>query len=216
MWQSTLLPVRLQSCWLSPQRCLFWEDTKTLAVGGFQLGRFPESAERPERRSSLDRLQDQLLSFKAERLILIGGFPHPENNQYLDEFIHWRKRYQSLHLDVVLARSNPLTESLLYSMNIQVEVGLLLDGPIVWIASRFGEEKWRAAGTNEYMISGHQDPGYKKYGSKKYERATPAFYCTPTFALLPAFSRPQGLDPVRPGKDERVWLTRQDHLDPLD
>ena len=215
MWQPAPFPVRQQLGWLSPQRCLFWEDRSTLILSGLQLGRFPESNEQPERRSSLDRLQEQILAFKAERVIVIGGFPLPENNQYLEEFIQWRTRYQSLKLEFVLSRTSPVTESLLFSLSIRVELGSLVDGPFVWIASRLAEEKWKASGGTEYMINGYQDPGYKKYGAKKNEAATPAFYCTPTFLMLPAFSRPKGSDAVHPGKDELVWLTKQDHLDPL-
>ena len=215
MWQPICFPIRQQACWLSSQRCLFWEDKATLVVGGFQLGRFPESNEQPERRSSLDRLHDQILAFKASRVIIIGEFPLPENNQYLEDFIQWRNRYQSLRLDFVGARSSPATESLFDSLDIRMAVGALADGPFVWIASRLAEEKWKAGGSNEYQINGYQDPGYKKYGAKKYEPATPAFYGTPTFLMLPVFSRPKCSDAVHAGKDELVWLTKQSHLDPL-
>ncbi len=215
MWQPVFFPIRQQSCWLSPQRCFFWEDKSTLILSGFQLGRFSESNEQPEHRLSLDRLQEQILAFKADRVIVIGGFQLPENNQYLEEFIQWRTRFQSLKLEFVLPRTSPVTESLLFSLGIRVELGSLADGPFVWIASRLAEEKWKAGGTLEYIINGYQDPGFKKYGAKKNEPATPAFYCTPTFALLPAFSRPHGSDAVHPGKDELVWLTKQVYLDPL-
>lgn len=215
MWQPICFPIRQQACWLSPQRCLFWEEKATLVVGGFQLGRVSESNEQPERISSLDRLQEQFLAFKASRVVLIGEFPLPENKQYLEDFIQWRKRYQTLIVEFVGARSSPTTESLFASLGIRMIRGAMADGPFVWIASRLAEEKWKSGGSNEYLINGYQDPGYKKYGAKKYESATPAFYGTPTFLMLPVFSRPKGSNAVHPGKDELVWLTKQGHLDPL-
>ncbi|MFM7672263.1 MAG: hypothetical protein ACKO6Q_06705 [Bacteroidota bacterium] len=112
-------------------RCLFWDDKSTLVVGGFQLGRFPESIEKPGRRSSLERLQEQVLTFKAQRILLIGGFPLPENNQYLEQFIEWRKRYQSIRIDCVLSRSNPVAESLLVSLGVHIHPGLLNEEPFV-------------------------------------------------------------------------------------
>ncbi|MFM7672262.1 MAG: hypothetical protein ACKO6Q_06700 [Bacteroidota bacterium] len=63
------------------------------------------------------------------------------------------------------------------------------------------------------MISGHKDPGYKKYGSPKQLPGTPTFFFTPAYAILPAFSRPKGEDLVKPGKDELLWLTHHDHLE---
>lgn len=182
-------------------------------VGGFQLGNFPESAEQPLRRSSLERLQEQLLWFKAHRVLFIGGFPLPENNQYLEEFIEWRKRYPSLKVDCVLSRSSPVAESLLFSLGIQVHPGLLQEEPFVWVASRIAADKWREDPKSGYMISGYEDPGYKKYGSPKQSPGTPAFCFTPAHGTLPAFSRPKGDDPVKPGKDELIWLTHHDHLE---
>ena len=212
MFQPVLLPIRSQTCWLSPQRCLYWEEKETLVIGGFQLGNFPESNEQPKRRSSLERMQEQLLLFKAQRILFIGGFPLPENNQYLEDFIQWRKRYQSLTIDFVLSRSSPVAESLLYSMGVHIHPGMLIEEPFVWIASRVAEEKWKLGTETHFRISGYEDPTYKKYGTPRLQTGTPAFYFTPAHGMLPAFSRPRGEDPVKPGKDELLWLTHHDHL----
>lgn len=213
MFQPVHLPIRQQSCWLSPQRCLFWEDTKTVVVGGFQLGRFPASTGTSVRQSSLDRLQEQVLYFKAARVLLIGGFPLPEIDQYLQEFLDWRKRFGSLKLECVLSRSNPVAETILRSTGAQLHHGMMTEGPFSWIASRIAEDKWKAQPSGTFMISGYQDPGYKKYGMPRQHPATPVFYFTPTHGLLPAFSRPEGKDLVKPGKDELVWLCLEKELE---
>lgn len=212
MLQPVQLPIRLQTCWLSPQRCLYWEEKETLVIGGFQLGNFPESLEQPQRRSSLERMQEQLLLFKAQRILFIGGFPLPENNQYLEDFIQWRKRFQSLRIDFVLSRSSPVAESLLFAQGVHIHPGILKEDPFVWIGSRIAEEKWKTGTETNYLISGYEDPVYKKFGTPRQQPGVPAFYFTPTHGMLPAFSRPKGEDLVKPGKDELLWLTHQDHL----
>jgi hypothetical protein len=192
---------------------MFWEDKQTLVVGGFQLGRFPESIENPEKQSSLERLQEQLLFFKAQRVILIGGFPLPEHEPYLEEFIRWRERFQTLPVECVLARSNPVAESILRNLRIELHAGLRIETPFVWTASRIAAEKWRADMDTGYMISGYEDPGFKKYGLPKEMSGTPAFYFTPSHGKLPAFSRPKGSLAVKPTKDELLWLAHHDHLE---
>ncbi len=216
MFEPVPLPIRQQTCWLSPQRCLYWEEANAVVVGGFQLGRFPVLPAHPARQSSLDRLQEQVLRFKAQRVILIGGFPLPENNQYLEEFIQWRTRFGSLKLDCVLSRSNPVAESLLLSLGAQIHPGLLDEGPFCWVASRISEDKWRQQNNGTFMISGYRDPGYKKYDTPRSLPGAPAFYFTPSFGMLPAFSRPIGEDIVKPGKDELVWVTDEIQLERKD
>jgi len=213
MIEPVQIPIRAQTCWISPKRCMFWEEKSTLVVGGFQLGRFPEVNEKSARFSSLDLLQEQLLFFKAERILIIGGFPLPENNQYLEEFIEWRKRFPSIKMDCVLARSSPVAESLLYSLGVHIHPGMLLEEPFVWIASRIASEKWLEKNDPAYSISGYEDPGYTRYGAPRQTPGTPAFYFSPFHAKLPAFSRPKGELPVKPGKDEMIWLTHSKHLE---
>ncbi len=187
MFEPVPLSIRKQSCWLSPQRCLYWEEASAIFTGGFQLGRFPISPTISTRQSSLDRLQEQVLRFKATRVILIGGFLLPENNQYLEEFIQWRTRFGSLRLDCVLARSNPVAESLLLSLGAQLHQGLLEEGPFCWVASRIAEDKWRQQNDNlSFMISGYRDPGYKNTVHLKIYRVhppsispQPSAYCQP-------------------------------------
>ncbi len=214
MVEPIYLSIRAQTCFLSPRRCLFWEEKETLVVGGFQLGRFPDAPENQERHSSLDRLQEQILYFKAKRVLLIGGFPLPENNQYLEAFIQWRNRYRSLRTEIVLSRSNPVAETLLASLGVTIHPGMLEEEPFVWLEGRMASEKIKSISANRYFVSGYEDPGYKKYGSPRQMPGTPVFYFTPTDAKLPMFSKPKGENAVRPGKDELIWLVHTDHLEP--
>ena len=52
-------------------------------------------------------MQEQLLLFKAQRILFIGGFPLPENNQYLEEFIQIEDPlpYINLMYSILLMRS---------------------------------------------------------------------------------------------------------------
>jgi len=63
------------------------------------------------------------------------------------------------------------------------------------------------------MMSGYQDPGYKNYDAPRQAAGTPCFFLTPDHALLPAFSKPKGVDSVKPGKDQLVWLCQSDILE---
>lgn len=207
------LLIRSQPCWLSPARCLFWENKKTLVVGGFQLGRISEPTGEPVHRSSLDRLQEQILLFKAERVLFLGSFPLPENNLYLEAFTQWRKRYPALTLTAVLSQESPVAESLLSSLGISRHIGQLTEAPFVWTANRIAHEEWEQNRQSGYLISGYQDPGYKSYDAPRQATARPTFFLTPDHALLPAFSKPRGTDRVRTGKDHLLWLCEAHRLE---
>jgi hypothetical protein len=207
------LLIRSQPCWLSPARCLFWEEKKTLVVGGFQLGRISEPTDESGRNSSLDRLQEQILFFKAERVLFLGAFPLPESNQYLEAFTQWRKRYPALALTAVLSHESPVAESLLNALGVSIHIGQLKESPFVWTANRIAYEEWEKNRQQGYLISGFQDPGYKSYDAPRQATACPTFFLTPDHALLPAFSKPKGTDRVRAGKDQLLWLCHAHSLE---
>ncbi|MFI5157122.1 MAG: metallophosphoesterase, partial [Chitinophagales bacterium] len=66
------------SFWVSPERCLYWEQENTLIVADLHLGKTghfrKEGIAVPQSvyKADLQRLISQLYLFKAERLIIVG------------------------------------------------------------------------------------------------------------------------------------------------
>jgi metallophosphoesterase superfamily enzyme len=56
-----------------------------------------------------------------------------------------------------------------------------------------------------YVISGHLHPGIRLHGNGKQSLRFPCFYFTPTFAVLPAFSRFTGMALIDPKRGDDVY-----------
>lgn len=85
--------------WISPDRCLFWEEQNSLIVADLHLGKtghfrksgiaVPQSIYKAD----LQRLMAQLYLFKVDRLIIVGDFTHSTVNKELELFLKWRNDF---------------------------------------------------------------------------------------------------------------------------
>src|SRR5688572_15243782 len=74
--------IRNNTFWVSPERCLYWEEENTLIVSDLHLGKsghfrkagiaVPQSVYKAD----MQRLIAQLYLFKADRLIIVGDLTH--------------------------------------------------------------------------------------------------------------------------------------------
>src|SRR5258706_13613026 len=102
-----LYTINNNSFWVTPERCLFWEDQNTLIIADLHLGKtghFRKSGIAvPQNiyKDDLQRLIAQLYLFKAERLVIVGDFTHSSMNKELELFKRWRKDFSLLHIDLV-------------------------------------------------------------------------------------------------------------------
>ena len=91
--------LRDQTLWLSPERCILWEEENTLIVADLHLGKsghfrkegigIPQSIYKAD----LQRLMAQLYLYKADRLIIAGDFTHSTANKELDLFPYCRSTW---------------------------------------------------------------------------------------------------------------------------
>ena len=85
--------------WVSPERCLYWEEQNTLILSDMHLGKTGHFRKAgipvPQNvyKADLQRLIAQLLFFKADRVIIVGDFTHSTTNKELDLFKKWRDDY---------------------------------------------------------------------------------------------------------------------------
>ena len=121
--------------WISPDRCLFWEEQNSLIVADLHLGKtghfrksgiaVPQSIYKAD----LQRLMAQLYLFKVDRLIIVGDFTHSTVNKELELFLKWRNDFSLLHIDLVKGNHDILSDTWYHDANIKVhEWELLIDG----------------------------------------------------------------------------------------
>lgn len=203
--------IRQQTLWISPERCIFWEEENTLLVADLHLGKsghfrkegigIPQSVYKAD----LQRLMAQLYLYKADRLIIAGDFTHSSANKELELFQRWRKDFSSLHIDLVKGNHDILENDWYQSAAIRVHEWKLHTGPFLFLHDLKAEKDLSPAEKKAYRFAGHLHPAVSLKGKGKQSLRFPCFYFTADYAVLPAFSRFTGGYPVQPSKDELIF-----------
>ena len=203
--------------WLSPERCLFWEQEKALIVADLHLGKsghfrkagiaVPQSVYKAD----LQRLIAVLYFYKAERMIIVGDMTHSSHNSELDLFVKWRNDFPSLQIDLVKGNHDILDKRWYAEAMIELhEQEYELNGFLFRHESR--KEKADREEKGRYTFTGHVHPGIILRGNGRQSLRFPCFYFGETNCILPAFSRFTGTYTVRPEKGETVYALTGDGI----
>jgi uncharacterized protein len=190
--------------WVSPERCLFWEEQNALIIADMHLGKtghFRKSGIAvPQHiyKADLQRLMSQIYFFKADHLIIVGDLTHSSFNKELELFNKWRKDFTSLRIDLVKGNHDILNDNWYKEADISITDELVKDG----FCFRHDLEKCNA---DLYTFSGHIHPGITVKGKAQQSLRFPCFYFTKDQCILPAFSHFTGTYNVQPVKGETVF-----------
>lgn len=210
--------VQNNTFWVSPERCLFWEEQNTLIIADMHLGKsghfrksgiaIPQSVYKAD----LQRLMAQLYLFKVDRLIIAGDLTHSTVNKELDLFIKWRKDFSLLHIDLVKGNHDILEDGWYEDANIKVSNWKLLEPPFIFLHDLKSEKKLTEQEKKLYRFTGHVHPGITMKGQGRQSLRFPCFYFTKGYCVLPAFSHFTGTFKVNPSKEEVVFALVGDSI----
>lgn len=199
-----------QIFWITPERCIFWEEENTLIVADLHLGKtghfrksgiaVPQSIYKAD----LQRLMTMLYLFKAERLIVVGDFTHSTANKELELFLKWRKDFSALQIDLVKGNHDILEDAWYKEANVLLhEWELLINGYLF----KHEDKRYKRPGIENvnYTFSGHLHPGFKLKGQGKQSLKFPCYFFGKDHCILPAFSRFTGTFLVEPKKGDVVY-----------
>jgi len=193
--------------WLSPERCIFWENENALIVSDIHIGKtghFRRSGIPVSQRvytEDLQRLLSAVLFFKVDKLIIVGDLSHSRTNKEMELFQRWRNDFPSLKIHLVRGNHDILKESWYKESKITVHHKKMKIGIFSFCHDACEDEQ--EAGS--YVFSGHIHPGIKLRGAARQSLSFPCFYFTASYCVLPAFSKFTGLAMIRPAKDESVF-----------
>ena len=109
-------PYRLrgQQLWLSPHRCLYWEEEQSLILSDLHFGKtghfrkagiaVPQSVYRED----LLRLLSLIQYFQPKQLVVVGDLFHSRENKELDLFLRWREDFPHLGIRLVMGNHDIL------------------------------------------------------------------------------------------------------------
>lgn len=198
--------IKDQQLWLSPERCIFWEEEKALILSDLHFGKtghFRKSgiAVPPSvYREDLHRLLTQIQYFQPRQLLIVGDLFHSRENQELTLFRRWREDLG--HLAVLLIKGNHdiLEEGWYANAGITVHTEQLHIGDFAFIHDITEQKECKA-----YCFSGHIHPGVWISGMGKQALRFPCFYFGEDYAVLPAFSRFTGTASIDPSPNANVF-----------
>jgi len=198
------------SCWLIPERMIFWEEGKSLIVSDLHFGKtghfrkegipVPASVYKED----MQRLVSQLQYFQPQHLVVVGDMFHSKANKELEFFIKWRNDFP--HIDFKLVKGN---HDILNPQWYQKAGVAVINDQFSVSNFSFVHDITTAiqpqSPVSDYIFSGHIHPGVRISGGGRQSLEFPCFYFTPSFCVLPAFSRFTGLAMVRPKEDDQVF-----------
>ncbi|MGB3005561.1 MAG: ligase-associated DNA damage response endonuclease PdeM [Chitinophagaceae bacterium] len=210
--------IRNNTLWVSPERCILWEEENTLILADLHLGKSGHfrkagiAVPQTLYKADLQRLIAQLYLYKVERIIIAGDFTHSTYNKELDLFLKWRKDFSSLHIDLVKGNHDILDNTWYKEANIKISNWKLKVGPFIFLHDLNAEKKLTKEEEKLYRFTGHLHPGIKLKGQGRQSLKFPCFYFTKNYCILPAFSRFTGTYNVNPVKEDTVFAIVEDGL----
>jgi len=199
-----------QTLWLSPARCIFWEEEKALILSDLHFGKtghfrksgigIPQNIYKED----LQRLFTQIQFFKPSTLLIAGDMFHSHANKEVDFFLKWRNDIPEVAIHLIKGNHDVLTNTFYEEANIKVAKKKLsiqkfcFTHDITAECEPDGEEEL-------FTFSGHIHPGVRVNGSGKQSFMLPCFYFGETYAVLPAFSLFTGLYKLRPHKSDTIF-----------
>lgn len=202
--------LRHQTLWLSPARCIFWEEESALILSDLHFGKsghFRKSGIGiPQNifKEDLQKLFAQIAFFKPKVLLIAGDMFHSSANKEMNFFIKWRHDFPNLEFKLIRGNHDILTKEFYQEANIDVVENKLLIKDFCFthdIDSTCNDEK-----NKHFTFSGHMHPGIKMNGSGNQSLMLPCFYFSKKYAILPAFSAFTGLAKIKPSSSDHVFV----------
>jgi uncharacterized protein len=198
--------LRGQQLWLSPHRCLYWEEEQSLILSDLHFGKtghfrkagiaVPQSVYRED----LLRLLSLIQYFRPRQLVVVGDLFHSKENKELDLFLRWREDFPHLGIRLVMGNHDILRADWYEKAGIAVTEGILVMGEFAFV-----HDIEDAAEHMPYYFSGHLHPAIRVNGIGKQSLQFPCFYFGTEYAILPAFGRFTGTVSIDPGVESNVF-----------
>ena len=199
-----------QHLWLSPERCIYWEEEKTLILSDLHFGKtghfrkagiaVPQNVYKED----LQRLVELLQYFQPANLVVVGDFFHSNDNKELDLFKKWRSDFEHLRIQLVKGNHDILTDDWYKEANLSIHNPQLTIEPFTFMHD-VTKAPQPLSHDSHYVFSGHIHPGIRVSGGGRQSLRFACFYFGKQYAVLPAFSRFTGTYLVEPKLAEAVF-----------
>lgn len=202
-----------QHLWLSPERCIFWEEEKSLILSDLHFGKtghfrkagiaVPQNVYKED----LQRMVHLVQYFQPDKLIVVGDMFHSGQNLELELFRKWRSDFSHLSIQLIKGNHDILQQHWYEETQLILHEESLAVAPFEFThdISHIQFEQHTLSARPNYVFSGHIHPGIMVHGGGRQSLRFPCFYFGKNYAVLPAFSRFTGTYLVEPKQQENVF-----------
>jgi len=211
-------PFKIQgeNFWLSHERTIFWEEEKALIISDLHFGKTGHfrklgiGVPQDVFKEDLHRLVNQIVHFRAEKIIIVGDLFHSNANKELELFVKWRKDFN--HIRFILVKGNhDILENRYYEA-----AGIEIFNSLTIRNFYFCHDPEEAVDIKDnYLFSGHIHPAVTLSGPGKQSLRFPCFYFSSNSCILPAFSKFTGCVSLKPDNGGKIIAIVKNELVPL-
>lgn len=198
-----------QTLWLSPERCIYWEEQQSLIVSDTHFGKtghFRKSGIPVPQgiyKDDLQRLVSQVQHFKPQQLIVVGDLFHSVANKEMDLFQRWRNDLTSLHIQLVMGNHDILKKEWYANTSIAVSNEHFSIANFCFVHDI--QQACEPLAQTNYYFSGHIHPCVSMRGLGRQSLKFPCFYFGKEYAILPAFGKFTGTALIEPNRQDSVF-----------
>ena len=177
---------------LSNLRCACWQEEKMLILSDMHLGKtahfrqhgiqIPSSV----MQSDLQRLSTAIVTYNADKLLVVGDMFHKDYNADIKLFSEWKNAFKHIKFLLVKGNHDKLDDVHYSQLGIEVFKNNYTLNNLF-----FTHDFYTNTG---FTISGHLHPGVLIRGKADQTIKLPCFVKTSQQLILPAFSKFTGLD----------------------
>jgi DNA ligase-associated metallophosphoesterase len=202
--------------WLSLQRCVYWEDQKTMIVSDLHFGKtghFRKSGIAVPQdifKEDLQRLFAEIQFHQPKQVIIVGDMFHSRENKEMNLFLKWRNDISAIEVVLVKGNHDILADSWYEKAGITVQKGKLKIGKFSFIhdMTEYDDKQ----NSDQYLFSGHIHPGVSVRSGIRQMLNFPCYYFGEKYAVLPAFSKFTGLCCIDPKMKDTVYAITDEAL----
>lgn len=175
------------------QKAVFWEREKVLIISDLHVGKsahFRKSGIAVPSQILLDDLgvlEQLIIEFEAEHILIVGDLFHAGHNSDLDIFCRWRERFSQLKITLVKGNHDRIQKKFYTDHCIDIVENILEIPPFTFV------HEPRVHPEN-FTVSGHIHPGVVFHGRARQAVKLPCYALSEEQLVLPAFSKFTGLD----------------------
>jgi DNA ligase-associated metallophosphoesterase len=192
---------------LLPEKAIFWPHLSTLFFADLHLGKVshfrkagiavPLSA----KKATLDRMEDLLLRYVPQSVIILGDLFHSDYNQGWLAFNDLLERYPEIEFVLVEGNHDILASELYHNSRVTLVSGYLERKPFI-----LSHEPLEIVHDGLYNLCGHVHPSVRMVGKAHQTLRLPCFYFGDHTGILPAFGTFTGNAVIQPLKGEHVYV----------